>query len=78
MRPYQLVVNFEALAFIQGLSKNDQRRLHGPLVYLAEWPHNYADKKERGADGRDHFISVRGKFAIKYWIDEAVREVRVP
>ncbi len=46
-------------------------------MYLRQYPHDYQDKKVRGEDGRDHFIFVRGKFAIKFWIDEAVKEVRI-
>ena len=77
MRPYKLLVDYEALEFLQRLSKNDQRYLHARLVYLREYPHSQTDKKVPGEGGRDYFVYVRGKFAIKYWIDDAVREVRV-
>jgi hypothetical protein len=77
MRPFQLILDYETLEFFEGLSRNDRRYLHARFIYLREYPHNSANKKEPGDDGRDYFICVRGKFAIKYWIDEAVREVRV-
>jgi hypothetical protein len=77
MRPYKLVVDYEALEFFQGLSRSDQYYLHGRLVYLRHSPHNHMDRRQRGKEGRDHFIFVRGKFAIKFWIDEAVKEVRI-
>jgi hypothetical protein len=77
MRPYKLVVDYEALEFFQGLNRRDQFYLHGRLVWLRESPHNYMDKKVTSEDGRELFIFVRGKFAIKYWIDEAVKEIRI-
>ena len=77
MRPYKLLVDYEAFQFFQALGKNDQRYLHGLPVYLREYPHSQSDKKVPGEGGRVYFVYVRGKFAIKHWIDEAVREVRV-
>ncbi len=77
MRPYKLLVEYEALEFFQGLNKNEQRYLHGLLVHLCVYPHSQTDRKVRGEDGRYFFAFVRGKFAIKYWIDEPVKEVRV-
>jgi hypothetical protein len=77
MRPYKLVVDYDALEFFQGLSKNEQHFLHARLFHLREYPHNSADRSETGEGGRVHFIYVRGKFAIKFWIDEAVKEVRI-
>jgi hypothetical protein len=76
MRPYKLVLDYEAVEIFQGLSSRDRRYLHACLVYLREYPH-VADKKVAGEYGRDYFIYVRGKFAIKYWIDEAVKEIRI-
>jgi mRNA-degrading endonuclease RelE of RelBE toxin-antitoxin system len=77
MKPYELAVAYEVFEFLQSLRQSDQRVLQGRLVLLREYPHNQSDFVERDANGRDYHINLRGKYAIKYWIDEAGREVKV-
>ena len=76
MRPYKLVLDYEAVEVFQGLSKQHRRYLHEHFVYLREYPH-IPDKRVADEHGRNYFIYVRGEFAIKYWIDEAVKEIRI-
>jgi len=44
---------------------------------LKEFPHNCKDLTERHSSGRQHFVFLRGEYAIKFWIDEWDREVKV-
>jgi hypothetical protein len=75
MKPYQLVIDYEVLEFLQSLRRAAQRGVHRRLVYLGEFPHDCMDQAGSDPSGRDYFIYAQGQYAIKFWIDEAVREV---
>jgi hypothetical protein len=77
MRPYEIVVDYEALGFFRTLGRAAQRELHMRLMVLQESPRHCQDMVERDKSRRDYFIYIGGKFAIKYWIDEAVCEIRI-
>jgi hypothetical protein len=77
MKPYKLVVDYEAIQFMQALPPAGRKDLHQRLVRLREHPHDCRDATVLNRLDRDYFIYAGGRFAIKFWIDEWEREIRV-
>ena len=77
MKPFKLAIAYEVVEFFQQRDGRDRKTIREALGSLREFPHNGKDLIERDPSGREHFVNFRGKFAIKYWIDEWEREVKV-
>lgn len=75
--PYEPVLSSKAAAFLEGLSKERQRRLIRLLFQLADNPHQIGDYCESDDTGRDvQFIRLRDRL-IAFWPDDAVKELRI-
>jgi hypothetical protein len=77
MKPFELLIAYRVVEFIQQQNRSDRNAIEVALDSLKEFPHNCKDLTERQSSGREHFVYLRGKFAVKYWIDEWEREVKV-
>ncbi len=77
MKPYKLTIAYEVVEFFQQQSRSDRQILEGVLIVLRESPHANQKLAERGTSGRDFFVYLKSKFAIKYWIDEWECEVKI-
>jgi hypothetical protein len=47
------------------------------MVLIRNFPYNNADYTQVGPVGRQVHINVSAKYALKYWIDEADRQIKV-
>jgi hypothetical protein len=47
------------------------------MLQIRDYPGNSADYYETDISGREYHINVFGKHAIKYWIDDADRQVKI-
>jgi len=77
MKPFELMVAYPAVEFIRQQNRAEQRALAGLLEALKKYPHNCKDLTELHSSGREHFVFLRSRYAIKFWIDEWEREVKV-
>jgi hypothetical protein len=77
MKPFKLAVVFEVLEFIQQLSPSDRQAINRTLIELRESPEDGKHILEREPGGREIFVHLSGKFALKFWIDVWEREVKV-
>jgi len=77
MKPYKLTIAYEVVEFFRQQSRWDRKILEGAFIALREFPHTNQKLVERGPSGRDFFVYLKDKFAIKYWIDEREREVKI-
>jgi hypothetical protein len=75
--PWDLVFHQAALRFLENQRGNRRRALRMQLEKLADAPYAEPDAYCRGAHGRQHLVRYAGSFAIVYWLDVFVREVRV-
>ena len=77
MVQYRLVVDEKVLQLAFEVSQENRRLLITALDQLqANWrlPSDY---RERDSEGRTNEVKLFGNFLITYWIDDAVREIRV-
>ena len=47
------------------------------MLQIRDYPGNLTDYSETDISGREFRINVFGKHAIKYWIDDADRHVKI-
>ncbi len=77
MKPFELMLAYPAVEFIEQQSQRERGAIKVALERLKEFPHNCKDLTEQHSSGRQHFVFLRGEYAIKFWIDEWEREVKV-
>ena len=74
---YSFLVAGEALQFLLALRASERRLLDCAFQFLVDHPHFSSGYQERDGDGRLTEILLRGRFAITFWTDHAVKEVRI-
>jgi len=77
MKPWELLVVYEAFELIAGLSRSEQVSVRRCFEQIREHPHNHSDYSESDSAGRPVEIHICGRLALKYWIDEADRQVKI-
>jgi len=76
MRPYKVYINQEAL-FTTPRSGSQRKRVMDFIGSLAFDPHTRGDFSEKDEVGRTVFVKIVHRFAITFWADHAVSEVKV-
>lgn len=77
MGGYELVLSEGAALVFVAASRTDQRKLMVILDDVKAAPPGTADLQERDAEGRVNDVLVFGDWLVTYWVDHAVREVRI-
>jgi hypothetical protein len=76
MRPYQVYINQEAL--VSAPRSGAQRKAVMAFIRsLADEPYRSGDFAERDEVGRAVQVKIVGRFAVTYWADHPVLEVKV-
>ena len=76
MNPYRVLITHEALSLPKP-SASDRARLLRFLDQLSSNPDAAGDYHERDDADRIVQIKIIGRYALTYWADHAVREVKV-
>ncbi len=76
MEPYRVMVSIDVLQ-LDRPSRRDRDLILSFLETLRKDPTKSGDYEEHDEEGRPVQIKVLGKFALTYWPDHAVREVKV-
>ena len=76
MRPYQVYINQEALISAPR-SGASRRAVMEFIESLASDPYATGAFAERDEVGRTVYVKVAGRFAITFWADHAVSEVKI-
>ena len=76
MQPYKVLVTIEALQ-MKRPSRMERDRILSFFENLANDPDRPGDYTERDDAGRSVQIKIVGDFALTYWADHAVKEVKV-
>ena len=76
MRPYAVFINEQALATVprSGIQREQVMKF---IRSLADQPNTAGDFKETDNSGRVVQVKVIGRYAITFWADHAVAEVKV-
>lgn len=77
MAPYALVLHEEAAHRLFAASRAEQRRVGAIFDELKSSPFRKGDLQEQDARGRENEIMVAGDWLVTFWVDHAVREIRV-
>ena len=77
MAAYELVLHEEAAQRLAAASRSEQRRLGAIFDGLKAAPFRRGDLQERDDLGRDNEILVDGNWVVTFWVDHAVREIRI-
>ena len=76
MRPFRVLVSIEILK-LERPSRQDRDAILSFLESLEADPTKRGDYSERDDSGRTVWIKVIGKYALTFWADHAVCEVKV-
>ena len=76
MRPYKVLITHKVLSLPRPSVQNRNRMLSF-LDSLCADPFQKGDYEERDETDRPVQIKVIGKYALTFWADHAVREVKV-
>ena len=76
MQPYKVLVSIEILQ-LERPSRGERERILSFLEKLGEDPNKLGDYLESDEAGRNVQIKIIGDYALTYWADHAVKEVKV-
>lgn len=77
MKPYRIFVRLEASEILRTIRGNQRSSVVAFIDSLSGDPDKTGDYSEHDETGRLLEIKVIGSFAITYWADHAVAEVKV-
>ena len=77
MKPYRIFVRMEAAEILRAIRGNQRNSVVAFIDSLSGDPNKTGDYSEHDEAGRQLEIKVIGSFAITYWADHAVAEVKV-
>ncbi len=77
MNPYKVFLRLEAMESLKGVRGTQKARISRFIDSLASDPSQTGDYAEQDDTQRQIEIKVIGQFAITYWADHAVSEVKV-
>lgn len=77
MSAYDYVLTAAAAHVVLGSAKRRRQEILAELERLAREPFSEPDLEETGPSGRKYAIRVRERIILTYWVDHAVKEVRV-
>ena len=77
MPPYRVLIAKEVIASLSNFSRREKLRLTRLFDELADDPYRAGDYVERDQIGRPIQVLVVGRFALWFWSDHAVKEVKV-
>ncbi len=72
MKPYTLFVAYDVFEFMSRQSRLDQLKLRDRMLRIRA-----SDYLEIDSVRRPFHISVKGKHAIKYWIDDTDQQIKI-
>ena len=77
MTSYRVFIAADVVAFMRRLSRREQQAMTRLLEELAEAPGRTGDYFERDSIGRPIQVIIRGRLALCFWADHAVKEVKI-
>ena len=76
LQPYKVLVTIEVLQ-IERPNKGERHRILAFIESLANNPERIGDYTEYDDASRPVQIKIVGDYALTYWVDHAVKEVKV-
>ena len=76
MAPYRVLITREVLAMAKPTGR-ERQRLMNFLETLAADPFQEGDFQEKDGDGRPVEVKILRQYALTFWADHALKEVKV-
>ena len=77
MPPYRVFIAAEAIAFLKTFSRREQLRITRLFEELVDDPFRAGDYVERDEIGRPIQVKIIGRYAVFFWTDHSVKEVKI-
>ena len=77
MKPYAVYLRIEAAELLKSAATRNRRGIENFVDSLSGNPFKTGDYAETDAAGRPIQIKILGNFAIAFWADHAVKEIKV-
>jgi hypothetical protein len=77
MKAYSLYLRREAIDSLRLIRPKVRQGIAGFIDSLAADPFTRGDFQEKDETGRDLEIKIIGNYAITFWVDHAVQEVKI-
>ena len=77
MKPYAVYLRIEAAELLKSVATRNRRGIENFVDSLSGNPFKTGDYAETDAAGRPIQIKILGNFAIAFWADHAVKEIKV-
>ena len=74
---FTVFLHSEAAAFFHSLRRHEKKPLRRFLDVLETYPDTTGETSERDTTGRTVQVKVVGRLKVVYWVDHAVRELKV-
>ena len=74
---YKVFLLDEIFQSLDSLDYHERLRVLDFCSRLGNQPTLHGDYRERGGDGRSHEVKIVDLYAVAWWVDEAVKEVKV-
>ncbi len=75
--PFTLLIEQEAIAFVEGLSPRVQCAFHRRMHDLCDKHVGYSREHVHDSEGRIVNITIVDDYLVKYWIDGDERQIKV-
>ena len=77
MKPYAVYLRLEAAELLKSVAIRNRRGIENFVDSLSGNPFKSGDYAETDAAGRPIQIKIIGNFAVAFWADHAVKEIKV-
>ena len=77
MKPYAVYLRIEAAELLKSVATRNRRGIENFVDTLSGNPFKTGDYAETDAAGRPIQIKILGNFAVAFWADHAVKEIKV-
>ena len=77
MKPYAVYLRLEAAELLKSVATRNRRGIENFVDSLSGNPFKSGDYAETDAAGRPIQIKILGNFAVAFWADHAVKEIKV-
>ncbi|MFM8656293.1 MAG: hypothetical protein ACKOD5_04075 [Chthoniobacterales bacterium] len=77
MKPYAVYLRIEAAELLKSVAAQNRRGIENFVDSLSANPFKTGDYTETDAAGRPIQIKILGNFAVAFWADHAVKEIKV-
>jgi hypothetical protein len=77
MAPYEIFLRSEAIEALSGIRGVSRKLIVVFIDSLASDPLQAGDYSVQDSTGRDICIKILGSYAVTYWADHPVKEIRI-